>query len=80
VTEIAKRDPQKPLPASLRRLVLPWWTQRATELATALEAAVVAGESHVQVDHRKLPVGTVADMAAEALAIIERLEAEEAAS
>jgi hypothetical protein len=59
-------------PEALRRLVAPWWEQRAVKLAEALEAALEAGDTMVVIDGKRFHVERLAEMAEEALEMADR--------
>ncbi len=61
------------LPEALRRLVLPWWERRAARLADALEGALAAGQTVVEIDCRRLSIEQLAAEAERALGMADRL-------
>ena len=63
---------RRALPEALRRLVAPWWAQRAVKLAEALEAALEAGDTTVVIDGKRVRVERLAEMAEEALEMADR--------
>jgi hypothetical protein len=61
------------LPEALRLLVLPWWERRAARLADALEGALAAGQTVVEIDRRRLSIEQLAAEAERALGMADRL-------
>lgn len=70
----ADDTPAKPLPEPLRRLVTPWWEARAARLGTLLEGALMAGETAVELDGRRVPVEMLIAMTEQAISMVESLE------
>ena len=68
----AQDKPRRAFPESPRRLVAPWWAQRAVTLATVLEAS----ETTAVIDGERVHVGHLAELAQRALEMADRLASE----
>jgi len=68
----AQDMPRRAFPEALRRLVSPWWERRAVRLGEALEAALLAGDTTVVIDGKRICVERVAEMAERALEMADR--------
>jgi len=73
------REAPRPAPPAVRALALPWWRARALMLADLMEMALEAGKAGAEVGGRWRPIEWLAAEAEAADAMVERLEAEEAA-
>ena len=67
---------RRAFPKALRRLVAPWWEQRAVKLGEALERALESGETTVGIDGKPVHVEHLAELAERALEMADRLASE----
>lgn len=74
----AEEERPGPVPPAVRGLALPWWRARSPALADLLEKALEQCADGAEVDRRWRPVEWLAG-AAEAAAMVARMEAEAAA-
>ncbi len=63
---------RRAFPEALRRLVAPWWEQRAVKLGEALERALEFGDTTAVIDGKRVHVERLAEMAEEALEMADR--------
>jgi hypothetical protein len=63
---------RRAFPEALRRLVAPWWEQRAVKLGEAMKRALESGGTTVVIDGKRVHVERLAEMAEEALEMADR--------